>query len=201
MFDGYVIVDLEATCDRRSFDHTIRETIEIGAVRLGRGGTEIDGTFQSFVRPTELSLLSVYCRRLTGITQADLEGAPAFPQAWERFLRWVGPLDHCRFCSWGGFDRRQLIQDCRRHRLEIPPWIEDHLDLRRLYASIRWTRAGTMTEALRREKIPFEGRLHRAVDDARAIARIASRILPILETRPGSPESARAESSGEAEVP
>ncbi len=38
-----------------------------------------------------------------------------------------------------------------------------------------------MRRALGNESLPFEGRHHRAIDDARNIARLAQLILPVIE--------------------
>jgi len=70
-----LVIDLEATChegDGRPV--TDMEIIEIGVVWATVEGTVLD-TFQALVRPQ----LTPFCRQLTNIQQADVDGAELFP--------------------------------------------------------------------------------------------------------------------------
>ena len=67
---------------------------------------------------------------------------------------------------------------CPRHSIPFPASLENHLNLKRLFAEQRGLRPGGMREALRRLDLPLLGTHHRGIDDARNIARIAGKILP-----------------------
>ena len=166
-----LVVDLEATCDARGFPRAERETIEIGAVLVEPVHLEVVKEFQSFVRPVRHPHLTDYCRELTGIEQYDVDAAPSFPQAYQAFVEEMLQDQSSVFVSWGGYDKRQLMRDCRFHGLEYG--MPTHRDL-----SIEFTqRAGlvrraSMKRALQSVGITLEGRHHRGIDDARNLARL-----------------------------
>jgi inhibitor of KinA sporulation pathway (predicted exonuclease) len=164
----YVIVDLEATCWERQppFPH---ETIEFGAVCWSADqGTHAE--FQTFVRPLLCADLSPFCQELTHIQQSDVDGAPDFPTALQRFNEWVASHEPCRLASWGAYDYQQLQQDAARHHIEYarPP----HLNLKLAFARLHACRPGGMKGALARIGAPLDGTHHRALDDARNIRRV-----------------------------
>ncbi|PCI32082.1 MAG: exonuclease [Elusimicrobia bacterium] len=175
----YIIVDLEATCWETG-QHTNRmEIIEIGAVRIDSKTKEPLDDFSIFVHPTEEPTLSDFCKKLTSITQPDIDNALLFPDAFEKFLEWVGDGPH-RFCSWGAYDLKQFRVDCDRNNIPMPDWLEPHVNLRRMFSAKREIPSTTMIQALEILNIPLSGQHHRGIDDARNIAKIAKIILPYL---------------------
>ena len=80
--DHWVAIDLETTGLSQEDD----EIIEIGAVRFH--GDEVVDTFHSFVNPNRR--LSDFTRRYTGITQADVSRAPAFPTVAPSLASFIG---------------------------------------------------------------------------------------------------------------
>ena len=74
-----LVIDLEATCDDGDgLSASEMEIIEIGAVWATAEGTVLD-TFQALVRPVLRPQLTPFCRQLTNIQQADVDGAELFP--------------------------------------------------------------------------------------------------------------------------
>ncbi len=74
-----LVIDLEATCDDADgLPASDMEIIEIGAVWATAEGTVLD-TFQALVRPVVRPQLTPFCRQLTNIQQADVDGAELFP--------------------------------------------------------------------------------------------------------------------------
>lgn len=185
----YLIVDLEATCWRKRHRTQKIETIEIGAVLMATASGPISGEFSEFIRPICSTELSDFCTELTSIRQADVDSADPFSRVFPRFVDWIGP-EPFRFCSWGGFDQRQLEQDCERHRLTLPKPFEavHHLNLKRLFAEWKSGRQMGMATALEMLEIPLEGMHHRGIDDARNLAKLATLMLPAI--RPESPPTA-----------
>jgi len=173
----YLIIDLEATCWEHGTRPGRQEIIEIGAVHMLAPDQPAVDEFSAFVRPIKHPELSVFCKRLTSITQQDVDQAEPFPVVFRRFMDWVGP-EPFLFCSWGDYDQNQLRVDCRRHGIPFPAPLENHLNLKRLFAEQRGLRPGGMREALRRLGLPLLGTHHRGIDDARNIARIAAQVLP-----------------------
>jgi 3'-5' exoribonuclease 1 len=176
----YVIMDLEATCWEKGTRPARMETIEIGAVKVdGRSMEERDG-FQTFVRPVVEPVLSGFCTELTSIEQSDVDAAPTFPAALQSFLRWIGDGPTI-VCSWGKYDRDQIVTDCRRHRLGRPRVMDKHLNLKRAFCDLEKVEPCGMKRALEIIGLALDGKHHRALDDARNVAKIARVILPRLD--------------------
>ena len=70
----WLVIDLEATTDDGGWPLAEMEIIEIGATLVNREGRELDH-FQRFVRPLRRPLLTLFCRELTHISQAQIDGA------------------------------------------------------------------------------------------------------------------------------
>ena len=170
---NFIIYDLEATCWDFKSDKYIQETIEIGAVMMNRFGEQL-GEFNKFIRPILHPTLSAYCYELTSIDQIMVNRSDTFPRVIDSFKEWIGVFDDEEYvlCSWGGFDRRQLIQDCQLHDLEWE-WVEKHLNIKQQYQRMkRLHRSCSMSRALRTEGIEALGSKHRGIDDARNLAEI-----------------------------
>lgn len=170
-----VAVDVEATCWKKGVFSRKKETIEIGAVQLLLDRDETKWPeFQTFVRPLRLPRLSSFCRELTGITQEDVDAAPAFPEALRLFLEWSPPLERIVLATWSRYDLWQLDLDLEAHGL--PKLALPFLDVKKLAGRIVGTRSFDETA---RELAPEDAGMprHRALSDARRTARILSRLL------------------------
>lgn len=171
----YLIIDLEATCWERGSPHYgENEIIEIGAVAVG-DDYEVLGEIQRFIRPVRNPILSEFCKRLTSIEQSDVDTAQTFPDALRDFQNQVERISGQRlsdlvFCSWGDYDRKQLMKDCHYHKIAYPFGV--HRNLKREFARRHRIRPMGISGALRILGIRFEGIHHRGIDDARNIARI-----------------------------
>ncbi len=166
-----IVFDLEATCWEEGQAMDRMETIEIGAVKLGPDLGMID-EYSAFVRPTREPVLSAFCTRLTSITQAQVDSAPTFPEALEKFRAWIGG-GRFRLASWSAYDEIQIARDCALHGLEMPASLECHVDLQELYGRLKGCGRVTTSDALAREKISREGHAHRGIDDARSTVWLA----------------------------
>jgi len=180
----YVVIDLEATCcDDDAFPREETEIIEIGAVLVDGGTLAPVSEFQTFVRPTRHRILTPFCTALTTIRQADVDGAPRFPQALAGLAAFLKGTD-ALFCSWGGYDRNQLRRDAKRHRVSLPLG-ERHLNIKEAFSRrLGESRQYGTGQALRRLGLAFAGTQHRAIDDARNIARLLPFVLGA--TQPGA---------------
>jgi inhibitor of KinA sporulation pathway (predicted exonuclease) len=175
--DYYLIVDLEATCSNDgSVPRHEMEIIEIGAAMQSHRTFEVESEFQSFVRPVRHPELTEFCTELTGITQGDVAAAPLFRHALEAMKEWLYAFDDSLFCSWGDYDRNQVLQDCGFHRVAYP-FRSGHLNLKAEFSRAldRKKKLG-IVEAVRFLGMEFEGSHHRGLDDARNIARIVRRV-------------------------
>jgi 3'-5' exoribonuclease 1 len=170
-----VVVDVEATCWKKGVFSRTKETIEIGAVLLLLDRAESRWPeFQTFVRPRRLPRLSSFCRELTGITQENIDAAPAFPEALRLFLEWSQPLERIVLATWSRYDLWQLDLDLEAHGL--PKLAIPFLDVKKLAARVVGAKS---FEETARELAPDDIAMpsHRAVADARRTARILNRLL------------------------
>ncbi|WP_010499358.1 3'-5' exonuclease [Paenibacillus elgii] len=175
---NYIVFDLEATCWEH--DRTKQnEIIEIGAVKINEQ-LEIVDEFQTFVKPILNPWLSDFCKKLTSITQEDVNQADYFPQAIQQFQDWIGKEDYF-LCSWGLYDKSQLTKDCELNRLGTE-WLANHISIKHQHGKLIGKERGVgMARALDMLKLPLEGTHHRGIDDARNIAKIFVRIFDKLE--------------------
>ncbi|WP_247538946.1 3'-5' exonuclease [Ralstonia pseudosolanacearum] len=165
-----LVVDLEATCSDDMATWQI-ETIEIGGVWVAAGGNVLD-VFQAFVRPVVNPVLTPFCSTLTGIRQADVDGAPTFNAVAESLRAFVARHRQpgSMWTSWGAFDRNQLEKDSERHGI-TPPIDLPHVNAKRVFAKTR--RIGKevgMAKACELVGLQPKGTHHRALDDALNVA-------------------------------
>jgi 3'-5' exoribonuclease 1 len=169
---NYIIFDLEATCWEGDLMGRQQETIEIGAIKLDEFG-EFQGSFNKFIKPILHPSLSVFCSRLTTIKQEEVDRASKFPEIIDYFKDWIDVYDQdYLLCSWGDFDKKILIQDCRLHQIE-EEWVYPHINLKKQYQDItRQPGAKGLKSVVQREGNEFTGIHHRAISDAENLAKI-----------------------------
>ncbi len=169
-----LVIDLEATCDEGDGLPAIdMEIIEIGAVWATAEGTVLD-TFQALVRPVLRPQLTPFCRQLTNIQQADVDGAELFPVVAARLASFAQrhQAPGATWGSWGQFDAKQLARDCERHGIDSPLAAFEHVNLKRRFAKARKIKEVGMARALQMVGLPLDGAHHRGLDDARNIAKL-----------------------------
>lgn len=112
----FVFFDFEMKCDDRGMAYEEMEAIRLGAVKYELD-TKTITTFDRFIQPTSLEPLSEFCKKLTGISDLDLNAADTFPDIFEEFLYWVGGVKKTRFFSWSKSDMSRLKIDSALHEL------------------------------------------------------------------------------------
>ena len=173
MFDApYLLaIDLEATCDKAQLPIAQREIIEVGAVIVDVERAIKLAEFQSFVRPIKTETLTEYCMTLTTIRQSDVDNAPLFPVVLERLVDFLSDYPQARFCAWGDYDFSQFRRDCLTHEQTFP--FSEQLDVSRSFRRLkRMDRRPSLREAAEHLSVDFEGKHHRAIDDAHCLADI-----------------------------
>ncbi|OLF52347.1 exonuclease domain-containing protein [Pseudomonas chlororaphis] len=176
----WLVIDLEATTDEGGWPVTDMEIIEIGATLVNREGREMDH-FQRFVRPLRRPMLTPFCRELTHITQAQIDGAQPLSEVWPLFERWLGQHQARLegWASWGDYDRKQLLQEWQRAQLHSLLAQLPHMNLKQRFAKARrLERPLGLNGALQLAGLQFSGQQHRALEDARNTARLLPLILP-----------------------
>ena len=174
---NFIIYDLEATCWEGRPPSKVQEIIEIGALKINRYG-EVEGSFNRFIKPILNPYLSAFCTELTSIQQQDVNRAETFPSVVEDFQDWVEVFDEDYIlCSWGSFDQKMLIQDCKLHDMDYD-WVMPHINLKRQYHEIKkLRRMRGLKMSVTKEGFEFTGIHHRGISDAQNLAKIFTKYL------------------------
>ena len=162
-----VAIDLETT----GLEPGVDEIIEVGAVKFQ--GREILGRFTSYVDPGRG--IPSFIQQLTGITPADVEGAPSFASIaadLEDFL-----ADHPIVGQHVSFDLNFLA----RRGLRPPGPVYDTFDLASVLLP---TRTGYSLRDLARDFAVGHENPHRAQDDAEAAMGVLLGLLDTLRELP-----------------
>jgi inhibitor of KinA sporulation pathway (predicted exonuclease) len=176
LLDKIIVVDLEATCwEGDPPPGETSEIIEIGLCTLDVKSGERSDRRGIMVRP-EHSTLSDYCIELTTIHPEMLKNAPSLREACQ-LLQEKYHSDRRTWASYGDYDRIMLTQQCQE--MSVPyPFGRSHINVKNLLAlhfglkhEVDLKRGTALLD------LPFEGTIHRGVDDAWNIAAVLSRVL------------------------
>lgn len=190
LFDYYVVLDFEATCDNVARIDK-QEIIEFPMVVVDARTTTIINEFQRYVRPVHNPVLTPFCKELTGIQQATVDQAQTFPAVYKEVLGWLEG-------NQIGFDRKAgqkcfAIVTCGDWDLKtmLPiqlgwcpslaksQYFARWINLKRVMQNIvgRNERVTGMEYMLNYYGLPLEGRHHSGIDDCRNIAAVLIQML------------------------
>lgn len=177
---NFVVLDFEATCSEKTDAIQVpkgeKEIIEIGAIALDPE-LNVLSEFASFVRPVRNPTLSAFATELTTITQADVDAAYGFETVAAELALWVAENEIIWWGSWGKYDRNQLTQDVRFHRVP-DPLPQPHFNIKEAFSARQSIKRKLgLSGAVRFTGLEFEGTAHRAISDTRNIARILPWVL------------------------
>ncbi|ORC88755.1 phosphotransferase [Trypanosoma theileri] len=201
MYDGYVVLDFEATCEggQRIADP---EIIEFPMILIDARTGCVLAEFQRYVRPVLHPTLSTFCTELTGITQSVVDAAETFPAVWKAaldFLHRAGyggapPLRSYLFVTCGDWDLqtmlpRQLEITARYHDehtsstpVTPPATFKRWCNIKKLMRS----HCGFLHAQRRISDLPdmmavlglhMKGRHHSGIDDCRNIVSVLQRLM------------------------
>ena len=181
------VLDVEATCDEfvRHYVHEIIEFPVVVVDLMADNGASVVSEFHTYVRPTVNTTLSEFCRRLTGIQQAQVDEAPTLPEVLAQFeewrltqgLQWDEDDKNFAFGADGPWDLRFFLEgECARKNVPKAAYFDKWVNIKQLFADHYHTRTCKIHKMLERQGMRFEGRLHSGIDDTRNIARIAMKL-------------------------
>ncbi len=128
MLDQVLVIDIEATCWEGPPPEGLEsEIIEIGICPLEILSRRRLEKRSILVKP-EQSRVSAFCRRLTGLTQEQVDQGISFAEAC-LILKRDYLSDKRVWASYGNYDRLQFERQCRYHHIEYP-FGEDHINLK-----------------------------------------------------------------------
>ena len=108
-----IIFDLETT----GLSPYHNEIIQIAAVKVRAECWDLEGSFDTFVRPQQRVPKPI--TRLTGITQSQVERAPSPVEALMSFSHFVGQEATLIAHNGPNFDMRFIKENCTRHGLPV----------------------------------------------------------------------------------
>ncbi|XBJ04811.1 hypothetical protein VPH35_023690 [Triticum aestivum] len=184
-FDYFVVLDFEATCEKGARIYP-QEIIEFPSVLVDGATGDLDpAEFRTYVRPQYHPALTDFCRDLTGIRQADVDGGVPLAEAlrlhaaWLRASAWARSGGCFAVVTWGDWDLRTMLEsECRFKDLAKPPCFNHWINLKIPFAAAmgggRWAALRSAVEAAGLE---WEGRAHCGLDDARNTARLLVELM------------------------
>ncbi|CAI2181388.1 5963_t:CDS:2 [Funneliformis geosporum] len=182
-FKYYLCFDVEATCVKGGGFNYMNEIIEFPILLLDSKSFDIVDIFHSYVKPSKNSILSDFCRELTGISQSTIDASPLFPEMLDKFQEFMHRHklfyeNSCAFITDGPWDIRDFItKQCSISKIPRPsyfslPWV----DIRSLYSEYYNCGKCNIIRMLEIYGLKFEGREHSGIDDAKNLVRIAKKM-------------------------
>lgn len=175
--DYVIALDFEATCDEPHGPEP-QEIIEFPMVVIDWNKGEVVETFHRYVKPVYHPQLSDFCKKLTGITQEQVDGAAEFKDVFQEATKFLDKYEFKRvmFVTYGNWDLdTMLTKQCRTSGLSlgmfetqnfvnVNKFVREHLmkSEDRVY----------IPNVMEYLGIPFEGKLHSGIDDTNNIAKI-----------------------------
>lgn len=165
---NYLIFDLEWN-NTFGRDVNMNEIIEMGAVLLDSDLAEL-GRFSTFVRPRIARKLNSRTKKLTHISNEDIQNGVPLKRAIEDLKEFIGP-EETTALSWGDTDLRVLIENLKYFfHTERIPFLDNYLDLQLYYHSQTnrpMNQQASLAHAAESLNIdPEKYALHRALDDS-----------------------------------
>ncbi|KAK7195517.1 Exonuclease [Novymonas esmeraldas] len=182
-YEYLLVLDFEATCEEHPPPNYLYEIIEFPVVVVDVRLQRVVGEFHRFVRPRYKRELSRFCKDLTGMRQVDVDAAASLEEVIVQFERWfaqtVPPHTRCVFATDGPMDLREFMlhHSVSRQGIRFPPLFYQFVDVKQTFACFFQCAQGKIKAMLEVLHLPFEGRLHSGLDDARNIASIVIRLL------------------------
>lgn len=149
------------------------EIVQIGAVKLD-GEFNIIDTFKTMVAPQYYKKMNKIVSRLTKLTTESLQGAVAFPTAFESFIDWCG--DEFAIITWGPDDIRVMRDNLVLHGMDTEAMPDTYnLQLIFDFQVTKERRQVSLTDAMQMLDEPAL-EAHDALNDAKNTARICQRL-------------------------
>lgn len=177
----FVVLDLEwnNTYAKKAKGY-INEIIEIGAVKLDAELENVD-TFSCIIRSQIGKKLRGSVKRLTHLTNDDINSGMPFTKAFSMFRKWIGTEETVIF-TWGDGDVRVLLENFKYlNGIKVIPFLNKYCDLQRVFQRIMGSTKGQQTGLLNAAQMldidPEMYIHHRALGDSMLTADILKILL------------------------
>lgn len=177
----FIVMDLEwNNTYAKKANGYINEIIEIGAVKLDDRLESVD-TFSCIIRSQIGKKLRGSVKRLTQLTNADIDTGLPFTQAFYRFRKWVGNDEDTVILTWGDGDIRVLLDNFKYlNGIKVVPFLRNYCDLQKFFqknhATLKGQQTGLLTAAETVGIDPEQYIHHRALGDSMLTADIFKKV-------------------------
>jgi len=169
-----LVIDLEETCfEGIAPPNPDAEIIEIGLAVLDMPSRQIVEQRSIIVKP-EHSLVSEFCTSLTSLTQEEVDKGITLAAACKILKKEYLSRDR-NWSSYGAYDQRAFRRECGQKGIAYPFGII-HLDIKGFF-ELKYQEKLSLTDAMYKCGLEFEGRAHRGVVDAYNTARLLLTLL------------------------
>lgn len=177
--NGILVVDLECSCWLGHPPKGMRqEIIEVGLCVLEPIEKAIIHRQNIIVKPAN-SDISEFCNEITGLTNEVVNGADAVPfnVAYDMIRGVIEVYGATTMASWGSNDRGFMKLDCEFHGKDYP-FPQEGLNVQKAFKKkMKLKQDVTVNKAVELLGLTFEGKQHRAGDDAHNTAIILSHVI------------------------
>ena len=176
----FIVMDLEwNNTYAKKANGYINEIIEIGAVKLDDDLETVD-TFSCIIRSQIGKKLRGTVKRLTHLTNADINAGMPFTKAFSLFRKWIGN-EETVIITWGDGDIRVLLDNFKYlNGIKVIPFLRLYCDLQKSFQKISNSGKGQQTGLLAAAEIvgidPEMFIHHRALGDSMLTAEILKKI-------------------------
>ena len=164
-----IVFDLEWNQSSYNPNHRMpHEIIEIGACRVDRDYQIVD-TFSRLIRPRLYKRLDKHIKKVTGMTEAELENGGTFAEVFSDFIHWCGA--DAQLVTWGRDDFPVLRRNAAFHQVQMP--FEPPIDAQLVFGGVclgSCTQQMNLHAAMEHQQIEIDVPAHRAVYDAQCTA-------------------------------
>ncbi len=164
-----IVFDLEWNQSSYNPNHRMpHEIIEIGACRVDRAYRVVD-TFSALIRPRLYKKLDKHIKKVTGMTEEELQTGGAFADVFADFAHWCG--EDSQLITWGRDDFPVLRRNAAFFQCPMP--FEPPMDAQLVFGGACLGNVHhqmNLHMALEHQQIDIEVPAHRAVYDAQCTA-------------------------------
>lgn len=176
-FNEVVVIDLEATCWETPEEAAVNtsEIIEIGVCILDAMTGEVSRPRSLLVKP-EVSNISEFCTELTGIKPDMVANEMSFEDA-VRTLKSDYGISKKIVAGYGNYDLTMFTRQCERKQIKLP-FGPTYLNISAMATlKLKANRRLSLKRACDAFGLPFEGQLHRGIDDAVMAAKVLWEVI------------------------
>ncbi len=172
------VLDFEATCWENSDEH---EIIEYPTVIVDIKSLKIIDKFECFVKPSYDSELSEFCKKLTTITQEQVDSGVSLAQAIDMHTKFMSKYRNSVFVTCGDWDLKNMLpRDAKNNGISLPNMYSKWINIKRVFSdTLKTSKCPGMPGMLSKLGLKLKGTHHRGIDDCVNIAQIAIALIKL----------------------